>query len=190
MVMSQSLLPIGAKPAESDLVIFDRQIIEEKNYWLEKLAAEPEGTTLPPDFLRPNTSSGRTATLDVSLPAQTCERLLTVSGGGPFLLYVILTASLKVCLHKHTGSTRITIASPVRRFDEATSQQPNALAIVDEVNAKSTFKQLLMSVRQTLLDAYARQRYPLRSLLKDLGQGNGTGEVSLFSVRLALKELH
>jgi non-ribosomal peptide synthetase component F len=190
MMMSQSLRPIVEKPAESDLVIFDRQIIEEKNYWVEKLAAEPEGTTLRPDFLRPKTFSGQTATFDVILPAETCERLLTVSGGGPFLLYVILMASLKVSLHKHTGSSRIIIASPVRRYDEDPSQQPNALATVDDVNSESTFKQLLMSVRQTLLDAYARQRYPFRSLLKDLGRESGTSEAPLFGVGLALKELH
>ncbi|HEX2268274.1 MAG TPA: amino acid adenylation domain-containing protein, partial [Pyrinomonadaceae bacterium] len=47
-----------------------------------------------------------------------------------------------------------------------------------------------LQVRQTLLDAYTKQRYPFARLLKDLGRKNEPNRAPLFDVLVMLKDIH
>jgi amino acid adenylation domain-containing protein/FkbM family methyltransferase len=99
-------------------------------------------------------------------------------------------AALKICLHKYTGSTSIVVGSPVRKQSDDSSQTTNVLTIVDDVDDQLSFRQLLLNVRQTLLDAYARQRYPFDRLVWDLGLKSVENKCPLFDVALVLRDIH
>src|SRR5688572_3715831 len=128
---------------------------ETLNYWRGKLSNLTERAHFLPDYERPSTYLDEREQLAVTLPAQVCERLNKLSGNSPFLLYTALHSALKVCLHKHSGSTTIVAGSPSRKAPEGVNEPANALAIVDEVRGEMNFKQLLMNVRETLLESYA-----------------------------------
>jgi len=174
----------------SDFMVFDRRAFEEREYWLKQLSARGEVSGLRPDFARPAVFSAETESLTLDLEGDLYQRVLQLTKGGPFLLYTTLLTTLKVCLSKYGGGRRIAVGSPARLLQGATSQPYNALTIVDEVGDESTFRELLMSVRQTLLDAYARQLYPFERVLKDLGLGGVSNRCPLFDVALALKGIH
>ena len=142
---------------EPEVILFDRQLIEERNYWRDKLGRELGVSGLRPDFQRSNSFLMRTGVVPLRLEGELYDRLCKLTGNGPFLIYTTLLTALKVCLFKYTTNSCVVIGSPAVKDNEDTNQALNAVVIVDEVSAEQSFKELLQQVRQTLLDAYSRQ---------------------------------
>ena len=166
------------------------QLEEARDYWRGKLSNLSEGAHFLSDYERPSTYLDEREQLTVTLPAPACERLNKLSGHSPFLLYTALHAALKVCLHKHSGSTTIAAGSPSRKAPEGANEPANAIAIVDEVRGEMSFKQLLMNVRETLLEAYSKQDYPFARLVRDLKLERVVNRNPLFDVAVALTDIH
>ena len=175
---------------KSDLVIFDRKTKEEREYWVNKLAQEIDPSNIGLDYPRPKIYDGETEVVEFELSAELYKKLTDLTGDGAFLLYTTLMAALKICLHKYTGSRTLVVGSPSRKQEQLSAHPANALAIVDQVNPLITFKQFLLNVRQTLLDAYSRQHYPFDRLVRDLGLDELDNKCPLFDVSLALSNIH
>jgi amino acid adenylation domain-containing protein len=182
--------------------------MDERNYWLKRLEGMAAATTLdlgshiisqrsPADetpWLHSDLDEPREwRTLEYRFESTPLAHLRRITGRSPFLLYTLLVSSLKVCLRRYTGTVKVAVGSPpLAECDHA-----NALVIVDEVKYGESFRDLLQRVRQSLLDAYAHQRYPYSHLLKDLGLASGAmaeGEDAerslLFNVAVALEGFH
>lgn len=170
--------------------ISDQGLIAERDYWLTRLSTEIDPANLVLDHARPGNYRCSLAEVDITLDGEVCEKLARLTGDKPFLLLVALMTGLKICLHKYTGNSCVVVGSPARRHDSDPHQKANALPIVDEVDDRLPFSRLLLNVRQTLLDAYARQRYPFDSLVEDLGMGNMNNRCPLFRVALVLTDIH
>jgi amino acid adenylation domain-containing protein len=166
------------------------QLEEARDYWRGKLSNLSERAHFLPDYERPSTYLDEREQFSVTLPAPVSERLNKLSGNSPFLLYTALHAALKVCLHKHSGSTTIVAGSPSRKAPEGANEPANAIAIVDEVRGEMSFKQLLMNVRETLLEAYSKQDYPFARLVRDLKLERVVNRNPLFDVAVALTDIH
>jgi amino acid adenylation domain-containing protein len=169
---------------------YNEQQEETRDFWRGKLSNLTERSYLLADYERPSTYLDERERLDVTLPVQVCERLNKLSGNSPFLLYTALHTALKVCLHKYSGSTRIVVGSPSRKILEDANAPANALCIVDEVRGEMSFKQLLVSIRETLLEAYARQNYPFARLVRDLKLERVGNSNPLFDVAITLTDIH
>jgi amino acid adenylation domain-containing protein len=163
---------------------------ETQDYWRRKLSTLTERAQLLADYERPATYLADRDRLPVTLPAVVCERLNKLSGNSPFLLYTALHAALKVYLHKYSSSTRVVVGSPSRKSGEGANEFANALAIVDEVRGEMSFKQVLMNVRETLLEAYSNQNYPFARLVRDLDFDPTANRNPLFDVAIALSDIH
>jgi amino acid adenylation domain-containing protein/non-ribosomal peptide synthase protein (TIGR01720 family) len=175
----------GAKP---EIVIFDQKLLEEKSYWIQKLSGGLEASNLKPDF--PRTEAYERQTVDFKLTGDIYDKLLHLTGNGPFLLYTTFMATLKICLYNYTKSGSIVVGSPARRQGGNGHHPDNALAIVDELNDRLSFRQFALNVRQTLLEAYERQRYPFDRLIRDLKIEDASARCPLFDVALVLREIH
>src|SRR5215216_1269401 len=147
----------------SEVVVFDAHLIEEREYWRSRLEAGWHGSAPWPDFDGVS-RGGAFCTLSYKFGAELCGALRRMSGGSAFLYYTILLAGLKVTLFRYTGQRRSAIGSPALRQ----WGRENALVIAEELEPQATFRELLTQLRETLLAAYARQRYPFARLLKDL----------------------
>ena len=169
--------------------IFDRELIEERDYWIARLSRHVGDSSLRLDHKRP-IQAGPTEVVPIPISDSLSRRLVEVTGGGPFLLYTTLLSAIKVCLYKYTGSSTIIVGSPGRSngFDE--TQPRNMVAIIDEIDDRSSFRELLLQVRQTLLDAYGKQRYPFQRLVKDLGLNVQSGRCPFFDVVVSLADIH
>lgn len=174
---------------EMGITIFDRKMIEDGHYWFGKLNREIRISNLRLDFPRPSVYSPHRDQIEIELSGQLYERLNKLTGGGPFLLYTTLMAVLKVCLYKYTRDTTVTVGSPTRRRDDE-ADTITALAIVDDLDDRMSFKQLLVNVRQTLLEAYERQRYPFNKLLNDLKLEGIKNRCPLFDILMEFAEIH
>jgi len=176
------------KPQSGTKVVNDTS--EERDYWLDKLSQRPSISSLPARRSGAAGADLRSGSVEIVLAGELHQKLEKLTAGKPFLLYAALMATLKVCIYKYTGNNRIVVGSPARRNDSNNTGEANALAIIDEVDGRLTFKQLLLNVRQTLLDAYTRQHYPFSRLLMDLGLSPVEKRGALFDIALVLKELH
>jgi amino acid adenylation domain-containing protein len=174
----------------SNVVLFDRKMKQEKEYWLARLSGEPKQSGLVPDRPRPPDYAPEVETVEVDVPAETCRALAALTGGGAFLTYTTLMSALKVTLHKVTGRTTVAVGSPGLKPDDGSPGKAGALAIVDHVDGHLSFRELLLNVRQSLLDAYSRQSYPFPLLVRDLRLGHVGNRCPLFDVALILQDLH
>jgi amino acid adenylation domain-containing protein/non-ribosomal peptide synthase protein (TIGR01720 family) len=170
-----------------EIVVFDAALIEERVYWTGKLSAEHELTRLHAGRPAPGgTRARRTGEAELVLPPDVRDQLIGLANGTPFLLYTALMAALKVCLFKYTGNRVVTVGSPALKE----LRRPNALAIRDELDEALTFRELLMRVRETLLEAYARQSYPFGNLITDLKLNGSNNSHALFEVAMSFREMH
>jgi amino acid adenylation domain-containing protein len=169
---------------------FDRELKEGRDYWLERLGRGFEPSGLRPDFDRPAVFSPEQDALEVNFPQALYGKLKKLTNDSPFLTYTTLLAALKVCLHKYTGGKTISVGCPPRLRDGAEPPPPNALCILDEIDPRQSFRQLLLNVRETLIAAAARQSYPFERLVKDLGLANSESRSPLFDITLALRNVH
>ncbi|HKQ08245.1 MAG TPA: amino acid adenylation domain-containing protein [Blastocatellia bacterium] len=176
--------------AKAEHLIFDAKLKAERDYWVEKLSGERCESGLRLDFERPAGDAAPRAAIAVSVTGPTYENLMRVTGGDDLLTYTFLMAALKLCLQKYNGSDAITVGSPSLSKDAAPAADANALAIADEMDVRVAFRTFLLQVQDTLKAAYARQAYPFARLVKDLGLEPAADRNPLFSVALALTNIH
>ncbi|HEX5873990.1 MAG TPA: amino acid adenylation domain-containing protein, partial [Pyrinomonadaceae bacterium] len=170
----------------SEIIFFDTRLIQERDYWTEKLSGATTPSNLLLDYERPSLYSSKTETIDINLSADLCQKLAQLTSNSSFLLYTTLMAGLKICLHKYNRGNTIVVGSPpLKELGRA-----NALAIVDEIDPSLSFKEFLLQVRGNLLEAYARQAYPFDYLVRDLEVNSLDKKCPLFDIALLLEDIH
>jgi len=183
-------MEINPTQKADDVLIFDENTIEERDYWLQKLSGDILPAAIRPDFPRPARYTGREGSVPLNLVGETYRKLSKLTGGDPFLLYAVLAAGLNTCLFKYTGAASIVIGSPALKVDEGEARPGNVLAIVNEVDDTLSFRRFLVNVRKSLLEDYERQGYPFSRLVKDLGIEDTANKCPLFDVALVLEDIH
>ncbi|HZG53964.1 MAG TPA: amino acid adenylation domain-containing protein, partial [Pyrinomonadaceae bacterium] len=169
---------------------FDRGTKEERDYWVGRLSGLTETAGLRPDFKRPNVYSGERARLTVEASGELLRKMSKVTSGSPFLTYAAVAAAVNVCLRRYTRLGQITIGSPARLKEGEATPPVNALPIVNEVDGSTPFKQLLLQVRESLIEAYARQGLPFERVVKSAGIEATENRCPLFDVAVAMRGLH
>src|SRR5215475_6867352 len=114
--------------ASSETIIFDSKLIEEKEYWIEKLSDVGEVSNLIADFDRqPELAAGKDI-VRTAIAGGLFQQLVKLADNSPFLIYVTLATSMKICLWKYTGSGIITIGSPCLQQVGGWNRNGNVLA--------------------------------------------------------------
>ena len=178
------------KGARSELITFDRKLLEEREYWINRLSHDIETTNLRLDFLRPVNYTTQKDAIEITLAVDLFQKLEKLTSGGPFLLYTTLMSALIICLYRYTGSATIYVGCPPVKEKSDLRQPPNALTIFQNIDDRVSFRELLIGLRQTLLDAHTRQDYPFDRLVRDLRLGDVSNKCPLFDVALILSNIH
>jgi amino acid adenylation domain-containing protein len=181
---------ISTEPGR-EFLILDEKLLEERDYWLNKLSPDLVPAYLPFSYRRSAARGGDNwQTFDLCIAGDTYEKLMQLTSQGSFLIYTTLLATMKVCLYKYTGQQVIAVGSPTRKLQNSLKQPSNVLVIVDEISPDLAFRQFLLNIRTTLLDAYARQRYPFDRLLHAMGLQYKDNYCPFFSIAIASKDIH
>jgi non-ribosomal peptide synthetase component F len=103
-----------------------------------------------------------------------------------------LLSSIKALLYRHTGQQDLVIGTPVAgrvhtEMERQVGPYLNVVALRDRVSGEERFDALLERVRETTLDAYANQLYPLDWLLQGLGVRREVGRNPVFEVGFTLQ---
>ncbi len=173
----------------SEIIVFDEKLIEEKNYWLQKLTPVIEAEGLRLSGARHLHRSVEMEVFEFDISGSVYQNLSKLTGDGLFLSLTTLMTALKVCLYKYSRDNTIAVGSPVLKAD-GQPETKNLLVIVDDIDEQLSFRQLLLNVRQTLLDAYTRQNYPFDLLVRDLELSSNGDRNPLFDTALVFTDIH
>lgn len=174
-----------------DFACWQRQLVRgeflatQLAYWKQQLAGAP--ATL--DLRRP-----RVARMDVPaelrkfvLPAQLVAALKGLcqrEGVTPFML---LLAALQTLLYRYSGQQDIVVGSPIANRTRSETETLigcfiNPLALRTTFSSELSFREVLHSVRETTLGAFAHQDLPFEHLVKELQWERTPGRNPLFQV--------
>ena len=144
----------------------------------------------PPLFRRrPAEPCRKAETIRVDVTTDLWQLLSHITKNEPLLEYASVAAALNVCLHRYTKSTSIAVGAPAIRTAGDKSDEENVIVVVNELNGQMTFRQLLLAVRQSVLDAYARNDRFVQ-ILAELEDNAPPNRCLLFDVALVVPTLH
>jgi amino acid adenylation domain-containing protein len=163
-----------------------------ESYWVNRFKEPVPGLDIPSDYLEePGRYSDEGAVYRFRVEEELTTKIYRLAADTGASLYMILLAVLNIFLLKYTGREDIVVGSPIAGRNH-TDLKPiigffvNVLAMRNRPANGKTFAQLLEEVKQTALEAYENQDYPLDELVRKLGLQGSVDRNPLFRVVLAV----
>lgn len=165
---------------------------EEREYWHSRLTPPAPPLDLPSDFARPSIPRFHGDLVTTTVPAPLRDALFRLAAAHRATPFMLLTALVKVLLHRYTGQRNIAIGTPIagRAHTDLDGQigcYLNTLVLRDAVTAETAFVEILRGVRGTALDAYEHQLYPFDALVEECGAGRDPSRAPLCDVLVILQ---
>jgi len=157
------------------LAIIANQKLKEREYWINKLSGEPVKSTFPYDgeekgASRIDEKKTDVDTIKTRFQAHLFQRLMKISGKNDYTLHVILAAGVAALLNRYTGHQDITVVTPIYKQALEGEFINTVLPLRVQLKEKSTVKDLLIQVKQTVVEAVDHQSYPVKTLMESLNQ--------------------
>ncbi|MET0196630.1 MAG: amino acid adenylation domain-containing protein [Rhodococcus fascians] len=169
-------------------------IAEQERFWIGALADSPVQLDLPSDRRRPAVASGRGANYSAFVDAEMRRRVETLASGRGATPFMVVHAALSVLLAKLSGTSDIVVGTPVagrgeQVLDELVGMFVNTLVLRADVQDRRSFTELLNSVRDTDLDAFAHADVPFERLVEVLDPARSQARHPLFQVLLVFQNV-
>lgn len=161
-----------------------------REYWLRQLEGDWDKTVWPPDRTPPlrNRTRGR---VELTLPAPLTERLSTLANGSDQRLHMILLAGYLILLTRYTGNLDLIVGTPTLKQAESADFINTVLPLRCRLAGHLSFKQLLMDVREVVVDVTKHQNYPVETLPEQLGRAHeGDEGFPLLDTALLVEPIH
>lgn len=162
----------------------------ERDYWLNKLSGELVKTTFFYDYNRLRKNERRIDTLEFKVPGEVYGQLMKLSSNSDHTLHIILAAGLALLLHKYNDSDDIILGTPIYKQAVEGDFINTILALRNWFKDNMTFKDLLLQMKETVLEAVENQNYPIETLLYKLDMKVSAGDFPLLDTALLLKNIH
>jgi amino acid adenylation domain-containing protein len=168
--------------------ILERQL----GYWKQQLSGSLPILNLPTDFPRPAVQTFQGARQTWELPKDLSLALAGLGQQEKATLFMTLLAAFKTLLYRYTGQTDILVGSPIASRNRSEIEAligffVNTLVLRSDLNGNPTFRELLRSVREVALGAYAHQDVPIEKLVEELQPERDLSYSPLFQVAFALQ---
>ncbi|MDQ1355258.1 MAG: hypothetical protein QG657_5568 [Acidobacteriota bacterium] len=172
------------------LIISAQQRKKEKEYWIEKLGGEWKKSIIPYDYPRHFSREWCLKSSEFKFAERITAQLLKMSSGSEYALNVIFHAALVVLLSRYNNSQDIIVGMPIYK-QEHTGDYINAvLALRNRLTERMTFKDLLLQVKQNVMEAFENCNYPLQLLVEHLNIPYGQdSDFPLFDVALLIENI-
>jgi len=175
---------------QSEMKIAAGQYTREEDYWLNRLAGELTVGSFPADHRQvTGFSPGK---LEFDITGELFSKIMRLGNQSDPRLFMVLLAGLFVLLHKYTGNDDVIVAAPIYRQEIDAHFINTVLPLRNRLFGGMTFKELLLAVRQTVMEADEHQNYPIDTLVYKLNLA-GAEDFSahtLFDVVLMLENIH
>ena len=161
-------------------------------YWQQKLAGDLPVLNLLTDRPRPPMQTYNGAAYPLKLSQKLTEQLKELAQEAGATLYMVLLAAFQILLSRYTGQEDILVGSPT--FGRSKPEfVPIVGYFVDQVvmrgnlSGNPCFKDFLLQVRQTVLEALAHQDYPFSLLVQRLQLEQDSSRSPLFQAYFILQ---
>jgi amino acid adenylation domain-containing protein len=171
------------------LTIAANQNIKERDYWLNQLSGSLERTAFFYDSRTVQTPHKEKVEWAFAFSGTLFQQLMKLSSGSDARLHMILAAGLAVLLHKYTDSNDIILGTPIYKQAEGSEFINTVLVLRNPLEKEKTFKELLLQVRQTVVEAVENQNYPIEILVERLNLSMIPGQFPLFDIALLLENV-
>jgi tyrocidine synthetase-3 len=157
--------------------------IKERDFWLNQLKGNPVKTRFPFDYdkRKPGEGCGNELVYRFRFPGEIFSKLTKLSRGSDYTLNAILAAGLAALLNKYTGSRDIIFGAPIYKQEIETEFINTLLVLRNPVKENMTFKDLLLQVSQTIMEATGNYSYPLEIL---------PGDFPFIDIAILLENIH
>ena len=171
---------------------FFQEILKETqiNYWKTQLQGAPQLLELPADYARPSVQTFRGGTESFQLDKKLTKKLQQLSQRSGCTLFMTLLAAWSSWLYRYSGQSDILVGSPIANRNRVELEPligffVNTLVMRTQFKDNESFADVLKSVRQTALDAYAHQDIPFEQLAIELQPNRSLSYNPLFQVMFA-----
>ncbi|MCP4151157.1 MAG: AMP-binding protein, partial [bacterium] len=166
------------------------QYQKEREFWKNKLSGELEKTGFPTDTTAVDAvvRTG-TASISVKFPPPLFQRLDKIINNSDSRLHMVLVAGLNILLYKYTGKTDIIIGTPIDKQETEGAFLNTVLTLRNRLDEQSNVKELLMQIKETIVEADEHLNYPIETIPYDLDMEVAEGEFPLFDTALLLKNI-
>ena len=162
----------------ADFAVWQRQWLQgavlqqQVGYWQQQLGDLPP-VPLPTDAPRPARQTYRGASRTFSVPSALVQGLTALSHQEGVTLFMTLLATFQLLLAKYSGQEDIAVGSPIANRTRTQLEGligffVNTLVLRTRLTGALNFRQLLLRVRETCLEAYAHQDVPFEKLVEVL----------------------
>ena len=157
------------------------------DYWQQKLAALPGVLDLPTDFPRPAIQGFEGAVFRFALPSVVAARLLSLSQETGASQFMTLLTVFKVLLNRYTHQPEIVVGTPVHtrnlpELEHLIGCFVNTLVLRTSLSDGITARELLLRVRETVLEGHAHSCVPFEKLVEVLQSERSLSHSALFQV--------
>ncbi|HEX5746349.1 MAG TPA: amino acid adenylation domain-containing protein, partial [Archangium sp.] len=156
-------------------------------YWRQQLEGAPHALELPTDRPRPPVQTYHGATLRTRLPLALSQALKTLAQREDATPFMLLLAAFQVLMSRYSGQDDISVGSPIAGRNRGELEGligffVNTLVLRTRLSTRRSFRELLASVKQTTLGAYAHQDVPFEKLVEALQPERDMSRSPLFQV--------
>lgn len=165
---------------------------KERDYWQKKLSGQLQKSSFPYDYKRIIHQGCNMETSSFQLTPALVSRLIQTSKNFDPRIHMMLVTGLLALINKYTGNTDIVVGAPIYRQEREGRFTNTVLPLRNQVRATMTFKELLLEVKDTIVEAVDHQRYPMERLLDklDLPDPGLDGDFPLFDTAILLENIH
>ncbi|MCP4148733.1 MAG: amino acid adenylation domain-containing protein, partial [bacterium] len=157
---------------EKKLLLTTSKFIKQKEYWVDTLAGIGMEAGIRFNAKKDRPYPGELEEIAISMPDALCQRLMKLGRKSEISIYIILLAALKTLIYRYTetstDSPEVIVISPLYKRNVTNETLNESLLIHDAIETGTTFKELIVKIKKTLLEAYENQDYPLQDVLEYL----------------------
>lgn len=163
-------------------------------WWVAHLDGAPQALALPLDAERPAMMTFNGRVLHRLVPPEIASAITACGRAQGCSLFMTLLAAYGVLLFRHSAQTDLLIGSPVAgrsrpELEALIGCFVNTLVLRLRIEPGASFTDLLRQVRQTALDAYARQEVPIESVIDAVATDRDPSRMPLFQAQLSLQNV-
>ncbi|AXO89060.1 amino acid adenylation domain-containing protein [Pseudomonas parafulva] len=156
-------------------------------YWKDRLGDEHPVLALPADRPRPAVQSHRGGLYRFDLDPVLVERVHAFNSQRGLTMFMTMTATLAVLLHRYSGQRDLRIGAPVANRIRPESEGLigaflNTQVLRCELDGQMSAAELLDQVRQTVIDGQSHQDLPFDQLVEALQPPRSSAYNPLFQV--------
>ncbi|TCP59049.1 amino acid adenylation domain-containing protein [Tumebacillus sp. BK434] len=185
--------PLSELPVQfADYAIWQRRwmqgevLRDQLDYWKSKLGGDLPVLEMPTDPV-PEPNRGQSARQELTLSPNLTRQLTKLSheaGASPFMT---LLAAFKTLLHRLTGQEDLIVGTPIAgrglvETEGLIGLLLNTVALRTDLSGAPTFREVLGRVRETVLEAFARQEVPFEKIVEEIQPDRNLNRNPVFDI--------